>query len=223
MSTMGVLLAFTAAAGPARAAGPAAGAPDPAATPTDKPVGIGMRLAGFDAAVARANGYAVVTLPDGSQASVPADKAAAARKGEYVPTTGVLTAEQIAGKDADGGMSTNNYAELPGDCGKSYVALWAQGGARATLHTGFHLIPSAGQPWDVEWRINIEDNGGRSTQPYNEQDGAISGNSWIAHLRLLNLSYGWAQSTVIWYSSYTITTRGWVCWSAGPSTGAYIN
>src|SRR5262245_57190725 len=51
---------------------------------------IGMNLVGFDEKVARANGYEIVTLPDGAQASVPADLADAARSGAYRPEVGVL-------------------------------------------------------------------------------------------------------------------------------------
>src|SRR4051812_9894423 len=51
--------------------------PDEASTEPEK----AMHLSGFDAEVARANGYEIVTLPDGSQASVPQDMAKAARDG----------------------------------------------------------------------------------------------------------------------------------------------
>src|ERR1041384_6030749 len=41
-----------------------------------------MSLRGFDPEIARANGFEIVTLPDGATASVPKDLAAAAASGE---------------------------------------------------------------------------------------------------------------------------------------------
>ncbi|WP_146246292.1 hypothetical protein [Actinoplanes xinjiangensis] len=77
-----------------------------------------MTIAGFDVEVARAHGYEVVTLPGGAMASVPADKADAARAGDYVPAAGVLLP---AG--SDGSLAGNGYGESAGDCGYSVESL----------------------------------------------------------------------------------------------------
>jgi hypothetical protein len=178
----------------------------------------GMRLVDFDAQVARAHGFEVVTLPDGSLASVPAAEAESARKGEYIPKSGVVRNETSSSE----GVSTLDYGELPGDCGISWVYLEAQGGSTANLGTGMTLIPDAGDPWDVHWKVNISDNGGSSNQTYTEYDGFIGFLSWTAYTRRLGLTPGWAFATVNWWQSYTITENGWVCWSAGPSTSEKI-
>ncbi|MGC9665203.1 hypothetical protein ACNTMW_01455 [Planosporangium sp. 12N6] len=185
-----------------------------------------MRLVGFDADVARAHGLEVVTLPDGSLASVPAAKADAARKGAYVPTSGVIKKRAVdgqAGKSSGDVVSPYGYGEATDpSCGTSWVYLDPIGGARANLGTGMKLVVDAGDPWDVHWHVNIEDNGGNSTQAYSEEDGFLGPFSWTAYARKLSLTRGWAQATVVWYGSYTVTENAWVCWSEGPSAGDSI-
>jgi len=191
-------------ASPVRAGGPA----------------FGMRLIGFDEEVARSHGYEVVTLPDGSRASVPAAKAEAAATGRYVPTTGVIP---VGADPQGGGASTaDRGVSPPGDCGISWVSLDAIGLSQAILATGMALVPDAGDPWDVHWRVNITDNGGSSNQSYTEYDGFIGFLTWTSYTRRLSLTRGWAFATVNWWQSYTITENGWVCWSYGPSTSEEI-
>ncbi|WP_145831057.1 hypothetical protein [Actinoplanes teichomyceticus] len=172
----------------------------------------GLSLVGFDAEVARAHGYEVVTLPNGSQASVPTDQAAAASSGKYVPTSGVLK------KKTSGGATTFDYAEVDGECGRSYVSLWAQGNRRAELDTGLHVDNvDAGTPWDVHWSVTISDNGGTSRQDYNEGQGKFAGKSWLGGIRSLGLSSGLATAKVT-VASFAITTSGWICYSNQPKT-----
>ncbi|MEU1847254.1 hypothetical protein [Micromonospora sediminicola] len=101
LSASALLALALAAAGVPALTTPATAAPG-AVAKTDR---LGMGLVGFDAKVAEAHGYRVVTLPDGSQASVPADKATAATEGRYVPEHGVLK--------PGSSMSTNSYARQP--------------------------------------------------------------------------------------------------------------
>ena len=173
-----------------------------------------MHLVAFDAEVARAHGYDVVTLPDGSAASVPADQARAARDGDFVPMTGVLPPEHDG---AEPGLTEKGYAEVPGECGVSNVALSAEGFSQATLQSGFRLDPDAGNVWDVNWNVTIADDGGVSSQHFEEGNGMNAGGSWLSDRRLLSLTRGTAFATVQWYSSYVITTHGWFCYSYGPT------
>jgi hypothetical protein len=182
-------------------------APASAAPPAPVPIKGGMRLVDFDVRVAQAHGYEVVRLPDGSRASVPRAKAAAARAGEYVPTSGVVPAA--------GAVTTYDRGEAVGDCGMSWVSLDAVGGSRANLGTGMALVPKAGDPWDVHWSIRVSDNGGQSTQGYSEQNGFIGFLTWTAYTRRLGLTRGLATAVVNWWS-YTITENGWICHSYGP-------
>lgn len=207
-----------------------ASAPNPGPTSPPRRCGVAMEsqaasgasdgtarshLVGFDADAARANGYEIVALPNGAQASVPVDKAEAARTGEFVPTEGVLRPPN------PGGASPQDHDSIPGDCGSSFVALWAMGNSRADLDTGFELIPSAGAVWDLHWSVGISDNGGKSVQHYDEGDGYNVGTTWTAS-RILSLTRGMAYAAVIGYSSFTITTHGWVCYSYGPATSEEI-
>jgi hypothetical protein len=192
-------------------------APAKAAESSGPDTETGMYLAGFDAAVAHANGYEVVTLPDGSQASVPADKAEAARTGSYVPTVGILKAPRSRGEKVD-----SAYDEKAGECGRSYVSLNERGNQAANLGTGFFVDNgSAGNPWDVHWHVSILDNGGVSSQNYSEEDGRLAGNAWLARNRVLHLTRGFAYANVK-TSSVVITTRGWICYSYGPKVEEFI-
>jgi hypothetical protein len=207
---LGVLLA------PA-AAGAAEVTPTPVPSAGAESGRTGLALAGFDEEVARANGYEIVTLPDGSLASVPAAMAEAAETGEYVPTSGVLRAEEEPQEPGDFSTQGWEYGEAYGDCGYSYVAFWAVGNSYAQIQTGFVITDtSAGNVWQVNWNVNIHDNGGSTTQHWEEGDGIDWGQGWTSSLRLLGLTRGYADATVEWFSSYVITNRGWICWSMGP-------
>lgn len=205
------------------------GTPAASAAPKESDrVSLGMQLAGFNAEVARANGYEIVTLPDGSQASVPASKAGEARAGRYVPTTGVLKSgagEPAGARDSKSGDSigANGTGEKVGDCGVSWLQFNGTGGNnKALLLTGFYLTDDdGGPPWDVHWHVYISDNGGDSTQNYNEGQGAISGYAWQSQYRTLTLTRGPAYANVT-ATSFVITTHGWVCFSAGPRTSTNI-
>jgi hypothetical protein len=197
--------------------------PTPAAHAT--PLGVataritlGMHLVGFDAATARAHGYVVTTLPDGSTASVPAARAADAHAGAYRPAAGVLA--NTSGKTGNT-VSPDGYGLKQGDCGDSWVELDAIGDARARLLTGMDLVVDSGGPWDVHWHVSIHDNGGSSTQNYGEQDGFLGAFSWTAYARGLGLTRGTAIAGVT-SGSFTITGAGWICFSYSPTTAANI-
>jgi hypothetical protein len=189
--------------------------PDRAA---DEQQQFGMRLAGFDEEVARRNGYEIVTLPDGGRASVPRDKAEAARAGDYRPSEGVLY--ESAQEEDDDATYYIDYRD--GDCGTSFVGLWAMGSAQALLETGFDISVNAAV-WDLNWNVRIQDNGGTSNQHYNEFDGTNLGYLWQSEYRLLGLTRGWANATVVWWNSWAVLTNGWLCYSLGPSTAELIN
>ncbi|MET8148014.1 hypothetical protein ACIBSW_13865 [Actinoplanes sp. NPDC049668] len=173
---------------------------------------VGMMIAGFDAAVAEAHGYEIVTLPDGSQASVPAAKAAAAKAGTFIPTSGVLV------KPSGGGVSANAYGARVGECGTSWVQISPRGGGSAGLTTGMDLVLDSGGPWDIHWNVKVSDRNGSSNQGYDEYDGYFSGTglSWWGKGRTLNLARGSATVKVT-AGSFTITEAGWICYSYAPS------
>ena len=178
---------------------------------------VAMQIGGFDAAVAKAHGYEIVTLPDGSQASVPAAKAAAATAGTFIPKSGVLV------KPSDGGVSANTYGERVGECGLSWVQISARGGGSAGLTTGMSLVLDSGGPWDIHWNVRVSDSNGSSTQGYSEYDGYFSGTglSWSGKGRTLNLARG-AATVKVTAGSFTITEAGWLCYSYAPSASTTI-
>src|SRR5215207_1343180 len=104
----------------------------------------GMTVASFDRAVAEANGYAIVTLPSGTVASVPKALATTAAAGD----PSVLA-------------TTLGESTVGGNCGYSYIEFYARGGATADLRTGFGVIRGAISYW---WRVDIIDTGGVSQQ-----------------------------------------------------------
>jgi hypothetical protein len=178
---------------------------------------VGMKIAGFDAAVAKAHGYEIVTLPDGSQASVPAAKASAAKAGTFIPKSGVLV------KPSTGGVSANAYGERVGECGYSWVQISPRGGGSAGLTTGMDLVLDSGGPWDIHWNVSVKDRNGSSTQSYSEYDGYFGslGLSWAGKGRTLNLARGSATVKVT-AGSFTITEAGWICYSYSPSATTTI-
>jgi hypothetical protein len=210
---------FTGCSGTTDAAPDLEAAAESTAQSLTEPVGGGMYLAGFDADVARANGYEIVRLPDGSQASVPQDLAEAARRGDHVPTAGILKPQPGAGEV----VVPLGYDEVPGRCGTSYVSLTAQGASLATLSTGMHLIPSFGVPRTVFFVVNLSDNGGRSEQGFETRHGDVVGNSWLSQERLLLLTVGTARATLRALASRVVTSNGVVCTSTGPSTTEEIH
>ena len=104
-----------------------------------------------------------------------------------------------------------------GDCGTSWVDISPIGNHKATLTSGMDLVSAAGSVSGVTWHINIHDTGGRSQQSYGTSNGANYGSSWVTYGRVLGLSPGFVDATIVWYSSWVVTSRGWLCYSVGPT------
>lgn len=98
------------------------GTSDLATAPRAVLVETGMERVGFDADIARANGYEVRTAPDGRQYGV--------RPGEN---------------------ETFGFAEVFGDCGSSYISYEGRGGGTTETITGFEVrdVVAAGE-WEVD-------------------------------------------------------------------------
>jgi hypothetical protein len=128
LAMLGLVLSATATAAsatPATATAPAATAAQTTAAVPDGAVQVGMRVTGFNAEVARANGYIVKTDAQGRQYSV---KPGAAGERAAIPV-------------------------IWGNCGMSWVYYNAIGNSSATINTGFSLYwPAVSYWWFV--RIN---------------------------------------------------------------------
>jgi hypothetical protein len=164
----------------------------------------GLRVGKFDSEVAKLNGYQIVTLPDGSLDSVPKGQAAAAAAGALKPTGAVIPPA--------GSMTTMAQSYKYGECGYSFVFLTSRGGGAATLGTGAHVRLDWNQIWDVNWRVNITDNGGSSQQTGYSDNG---GWDFFPPNRILHLTPGYATAGVPFYA-YVILTDGTVCYSYSP-------
>jgi hypothetical protein len=161
-----------------------------------------MTVASFDRAIAEANGYAIVTLPSGTVASVPkalATKAAAGDPSVLATTLGEST--------------------VGGNCGYSYIEFYARGGATADLRTGFGVIRGAISYW---WRVDIIDTAGVSQQRWS---GSLANRTtWVSdngNFRRLYLTRGYAWAGVN-TGSYAILNNGAVCYSGGPATSITV-
>ncbi|BCJ66146.1 hypothetical protein [Polymorphospora rubra] len=201
-TSVALLTAF--AASPAAQASP--GIADRGSATTSK----GLEVAGFDAEVAAKNGYAIVTLPDGSRTSVRKELAESVSKGVTAPTGAILP--------PDGDYGTLGYDAEDGTCGLSWVRLLAMGSGNADLGTGFTVRLDWPGIWDINWRVNITDAGGSSQQT---GYGAPSGTWTWSSTRILHLTPSLATAGIPFYS-YVLLQDGTICYSLGPSTTEYI-
>lgn len=167
----------------------------------------GMKIVGFDREIANRHGYEIVDLPDGATASVPFERVADAIEGRYRPERGVLPKNYGPDDDAEFGLAE-------GDCGVSWVQLKARGASTAELVTGFEVVAPVAS---MNWNVGIHDNGGSSTQHFEESQGFPQGNGWRSEFRILGLTVGPADATIEWYTSYALLTNGWLCFSLGPT------
>ncbi len=172
----------------------------------------GLRAVGFDRAVAEANGYEIITRPDGYQDSVPEAQADAARAGLVKPS-GALVAT------GSGEVSTNASNYKYGNCGWSMVSMSALGNSRVTMDTGAHVRSDWSGIWDVNWRVVITDNGGTSTQ--GGYSAARGSHNFDPPARTLTLTRGPAAAGVPAYS-YVLLLDGTLCVSFAPSVSITV-
>ncbi|GGM40339.1 hypothetical protein GCM10012275_09100 [Longimycelium tulufanense] len=171
------------------------------ATDGTRRVESGMVVVGFDRDVARANGYEVVTLPDGREASVPRDQADAVRTGRIPPL----------GRD-----------EAYGTCGMSWIEFNGKGyNAEAWHRTGFVISNNFSPAISFKWLVEISDNGGTSYRSFRHLLGLER--RWSSREETLHLTRGPAQAHVLKDRSYALLGSGVICSSAGPWTDTWIS
>lgn len=164
-----------------------------------------MIVTGFDREVARANGYEIIRLRDGQLASVPKAVALRVRAGDW---TAVPSGQQT----------------LYGNCGYSYVEIYAIGAEKANFKTGFGIASNKPAAVRYQWVVRITDNGGSSSPSW-------SGNlalrrTWVTNggnFLVYKLTAGLATARVDRDWSYSVLANGEICSSAGPvaSTNIY--
>ncbi len=189
---------------PAAHAAPLAGA---TTVPTGHKAGVqhlqrGLKAIRFDPAVAAAHGYKIITLPDGSQQSVPVNPADPTRK----PSPPIKASHP-------GSITPNTTQDTEyGDCGASFIEGDVVAPHTIYLRSGFIL--SADRPGAVayNWSIALYDDYGQS---YQGASGPLDFQpSWNG--TWLDLTqYGVSLDDVTDFSD-AILADGTVCGSYGP-------
>ncbi|MGH3932417.1 MAG: hypothetical protein ACRDTF_20855 [Pseudonocardiaceae bacterium] len=152
-----------------------------------------MTIAGFDPAVAEANGYEIRTDAQGRQYSVK---------------RGTLTgAEPLS----EGG------GRVDGDCGFSFVKINGIGNNTARLETGFGVRAPVNA---YEWHVSIIDTRGVSTQDWGPVPGP--GTPGLTLVRdLPGLATGEVDAQVL-SSSRVMLSDGAFCYSGGPRDTGFV-
>ncbi|WP_144757151.1 hypothetical protein [Curtobacterium pusillum] len=151
---------------------------------------------GYDAKVAEAHGFKIVTAADGTQSSVPVTDDAKALVAASKPT-GVHVLNTVSG-----------------DCGSSTVTAYYTSPAKVTVFTSYKVrLTSVSQNWHVN---AVPAATGKIAHVFNFS-GLNSSPSWTGQPQTATIAYsgsgGDAQVTL---GSYAILVDGDVCYSGGP-------
>jgi len=184
----------------------ASAAPGPA-TPKSH-IRAGMTLVGFDAKIAKAHGYKIVTYADGSQQSVPVNSKDKTKKKSPILRPGAKGAVKAAAVNQD---------TVYGDCGWSYIEGEVIGTHKVWVRSGLGGGPAAVD--EAIWRITLADKNGQSYQGAN---GSSATNSWSHTWPSLN-QYGWSQEWVLEGQSYAWYTDGSLCYAGEPFIQYYVS
>lgn len=190
-------------------------------------ISLAMTVGGFDAAVAAANGYAIVTSADGIQYSVeqgnlqpagtPAlvDVVDAAGQSHSVDPA-VLAVATSYDPDpeptpASGPeISPFGFAQVPGDCGISYISLNRNpNNSVVSIRTGYDVRLPVEQR---VWTVNLYGVYGVVIVPMN---GGATAREWEG-VRTRTYSAGGFGNVVP--GSNVVLTDGATCWSGSPGT-----
>jgi hypothetical protein len=128
----------------------------------------GMNLAGFNAAVAKAHGYKIVTYTNGDQQSVPIDPSS------HLPKSPILHRATTVRP-----LTNTDYNESRGNCGTAWIRISQIGKNKVTLVSGFKNAPSPAFEWN--WNVSLTDSNGTSHQVLPLVSQAIAGTS-AAHI-----------------------------------------
>ncbi|MFC5186724.1 hypothetical protein [Actinomadura harenae] len=190
--TMGMLAASTAAfAG--TGSRPVLGK---APAPKHREMQRGMYVTGFNAAVAKAHGYKIVTYKNGDQQSVPIDPKSGRHKSPILHH-GIRA------------LSNTDYDEVSGNCGTAWIRVTQTAVWQVALVSGFRNTPEIAYDWS--WTVKLSDQYGTSHQT---AGGAMYGTQ--ASRIWQNLTQkGW---TFDWVDGGTaLLINGLVCTAARPS------
>ena len=131
----------------------------------------GMYVAGFNAAVAKAHGYKIVTYANGDKQSVPSNASSHLPKG---PMMLHRQAGMVAAQNSD-------YNQVQGNCGISYIVVGQTGTNQVQIVSGYKNL--AGPAYFWSWDVQLNDRNGTSHQTY---EGATQGTQASRTWRNLN-------------------------------------
>lgn len=206
--------------GPAAATDGSTGAKGSAGELGGRQTQIPMHITGFDADVAEANGYTIVTLDSGYQASVPADQAGNVRTIEDVIDAGgdiEYAATVDAGlsvTSASGGGATIN-GTVNGDCGRAWVYMYRQSASQYEMVTGFYLW---GSRRAIQYTWNVAVFGPAYFKNHFDSGGLFNRQSW-SDSDIQSVPWG-GQYTAYMYGgtlNYALLNNGSIC-TAGYSS-----
>jgi hypothetical protein len=166
----------------------------------------GMYVIRFDAAIAKAHGYKIITYPDGDQQSVPINPKSGLPKGPLLVKDTVQNGKLRPDTNSDSDS-------VAGDCGVSWIETTQVSTAHVNMQSGF----TSDDPYiDFNWEVELTDENGSSYQS-NSSASFQSGDEyyWTGDWDDL-YQYTWTSDTVQTASSYAILVDGSVCYSAGP-------
>ncbi|WP_431837972.1 hypothetical protein [Cellulomonas sp. Y8] len=186
-------------------------APATAHTPTDTDptvivIEAPMVVGGFDADVARANGYKIVTDANGEKRSVPVTAAAKA-----------ADAQLLAKQQAEGTVSPLATV-VTGDCGSSRIVIADGAGFRdAGISTSFTVNrPAVGYSWFVDIT-------GNSTSTRRTFTGGLLSRTTWQHTFAHTVPAAGTYIASVARTSNAVLNNGTICFSGGPSDSDYIS
>ncbi len=152
-----------------------------------------MNVVGYDAAVAAANGFEIVTDEFGVQSSVPVTKAA-----------------QKLNQSIGGGATTNGSSRVTGDCGYSTINLQRYNLSQVRIVTRYNVNRAVQSRF---WFVSLY--GAAGAPLYSFAGGA--GDPYWSGVAVVNYgSSGWGNVTP---GSNVTLVNGAICWSGSPGAG----
>lgn len=169
---------------------------------------IPMTFAGYDRAVAEANGYRIEVDENGAETSVPVTDEAKAEDATAV-TPAALQAQGRAMAKQLGTVQPQGYDEVEGPCGLSYVDASHNGLQWVYVRTGYAVTHPVVSRW---WSVWLNGTGGSAGANFN---GGATPSVWGGAQNVPMYGGGIAHVTI---GSNVQMTNGGICYSGNPST-----
>ncbi|MGW4396529.1 hypothetical protein ACWEHA_14650 [Amycolatopsis nivea] len=171
---------------------------------------LGMHAVDFDAAVAKAHGYQIVTYANGDRQSVPIDPRS------NLPKSVIVHPQPTAqsGGSARPAAANTDYAEVWGNCGRSWIRVSQTGTNQVAVASGFSNTPAKAFFWS--WDVSLSDRNGTSHQTYS---GAIFDDKAARVWTGLN-QFGYTFDRV--HNGGATLIDGTICHSGHPSVSIYL-